>query len=46
LRFLTPETLPLMMSFPPDMSRVPGGVNRASDPVLVQHFLREWGAVH
>jgi spermidine synthase len=28
LRFLTPETLPLMMSFPPDMARVPGGVNR------------------
>ncbi len=46
LRFLTPDTLPLMMSFPPDMARVPGGVNRVSDPVLVQHFLREWGAVH
>jgi spermidine synthase len=46
LRFLTPETLPLMMSFPPDMARVPGGVNRLSDPVLVQHFLREWGGVH
>ncbi len=46
LRFLTPTTLPLMMSFPPDMDRVEGGVNRLSDPVLVQHFLREWGAVH
>ncbi|MBB5203580.1 spermidine synthase [Inhella inkyongensis] len=46
LRFLTPQTLPLMMQFPPDMARVEGGVNRLSDPVLVQHFLREWGAVH
>ncbi len=46
LRFLTPETLPLMMSFPPDMDRVEAGVNRLSDPVLVQHFLREWGEVH
>jgi spermidine synthase len=46
LRFLTPETLPLMLSFPPDMARVPAGVNRLSDPVLVTHFQREWGSVH
>lgn len=46
LRFLTPETLPLMTVFPPDMARVEAGVNRLSDPVLVTHFLREWGAVH
>jgi spermidine synthase len=46
LRFLTPATLPLMMSFPPDMDRVEAGVNRLSDPVLVGHFLREWGGVH
>lgn len=46
LRFLTPESLPLMMQFPPDMDRVPGGVNRLSDPVLVTHFLEEWGKAH
>ena len=46
LRFLTPETLPQMMNFPPDMDRVEGGVNRLSDPVLVHHFLHEWGSVH
>jgi spermidine synthase len=46
LRFLTPETLPLMTVFPPDMARVEAGVNRLSDPLLVTHFLREWGEVH
>ncbi|RVT88487.1 polyamine aminopropyltransferase [Inhella crocodyli] len=46
LRFLNATGLPLMLDFPPDMDRVPGGVNRLSDPVLVEHFQREWGAVH
>ncbi|MBH9554192.1 polyamine aminopropyltransferase [Inhella gelatinilytica] len=46
LRFLTPKSLPQMMQFPPDMDRVPGGINRLSDPVLVTHFLEEWGKAH
>ncbi len=47
LRFLTVDSLPLLMQFPPDMDRPAdgAGVNRLSDPVLVQHFLREWGSV-
>jgi spermidine synthase len=46
LRFVTPRSMPALLDFPPDMDRVPGGVNRLSDPVLVQHFEAEWGLVH
>jgi spermidine synthase len=46
LRFLTPAVMQTALNFPPDMDRVDeAGVNRLSDPVLVQHFLREWGSV-
>jgi len=43
LRFLTPETLRQMFSFPPDMSRVPTEVNRLDNQVLVRYFESEWG---
>lgn len=47
LRFLTPAVMQTALNFPPDMADTPeAGVNRLSDPVLVQHFLREWGDVH
>jgi len=46
LRFLTPEGLPGMLQFPPDMARVPTEVNRLSNQVLVQEFEAEWGKVH
>jgi spermidine synthase len=46
LRFLTPETLPAMFSFPADMARVPTPVNRLSNQVLVHTYEREWGKVH
>ena len=43
LRFLTPEALPLLFAFPPDMARVPAPVNRLSNQVLVTTYEREWG---
>jgi spermidine synthase len=46
LRFMTPQTLPTLLDFPPDMARVPTEVNRLSNQVLVQTFEEEWGQVH
>jgi spermidine synthase len=43
LRFLGPETLPLLFDFPRDMSRVPAEVNRLSNQVLVTTYEQEWG---
>lgn len=45
LKFLTPQTLPTLLSFPPDMARVPAEVNRLSNQVLVQTYEQEWGRV-
>ena len=45
LRFLSAETLPLMMDFPLDMARVPAEVNRLSNQVLVTTYEHEWGQV-
>lgn len=46
LRFLSVEGLPALLSFPPDMSRVPTEVNRLSNQQLVHEFELEWGKVH
>ena len=47
LRFLSLESLPALMSFPPDMARPSGlEVNRLSNQVLVHEFEREWGKLH
>ncbi len=46
LRFLSSEGLPALFHFPPDMARVPTGVNRLSNQVLVHTFEEEWGRVH
>jgi spermidine synthase len=46
LRFLTPEGIPALLHFPPDMARVPAEPNRLSNQVLVQRFEEEWGKVH
>jgi spermidine synthase len=43
LRFLTPEVLSQMFSFPPDMKRRPTEVNRLDNQVLVRYFETEWG---
>ena len=43
LRFLTPQTLPLLFDFPQDMARVPAEVNRLSNQVLVMTYEQEWG---
>jgi spermidine synthase len=43
LRFLTPQTLPLLFDFPADMARVPAEVNRLSNQVLVHTYEVEWG---
>ena len=45
LRFLTPEGLPALLQFPPDMARVPTEPNRLSNQVLVSTFEEEWGKV-
>ena len=45
LRFLTPQTLPLLFDFPKDMARVPTEVNRLSNQVLVTTYEQEWGKV-
>jgi spermidine synthase len=43
LRFLTPEVLRQMFSFPPDMQRQATDVNRLDNQVLVRYFDTEWG---
>ena len=43
LRFLTPEVMPGLLQFPPDMARVPAPANRLSNQVLVTTFESEWG---
>jgi spermidine synthase len=45
LRFLNPHTLPLLFDFPLDMDRLPGGVNRLSNQILVTTYEAEWGRV-
>jgi len=46
LRFLGLEGLPALFQFPPDMARLPTGVNRLSNQLLVYTFEEEWGRVH
>ena len=46
LRFISAQSLPALLDFPPDMARVPTEVNRLSNQVLVQEFEAEWGQVH
>jgi len=46
LRFLSVDGLPALLTFPPDMARVPVEVNRLSNQILVHEFEREWGKVH
>ena len=46
LRFLTPEGMPAMLQFPPDMARVPAEPNRLSNQGLVHTFEEEWGRAH
>ena len=43
LKFLSPETLPLLFDFPLDMARVPAEVNRLSNQSLVTTYEQEWG---
>ncbi len=43
LRFLDGASLPLMFNFPPDMARLPTGVNRLSNQILVHSYEEEWG---
>ena len=45
LRFLNLQTLPLLFDFPVDMARVPAGVNRLSNQILVTTYEAEWGKV-
>jgi spermidine synthase len=46
LRFLSLDGLDPLFHFAPDMTRLPTGVNRLSNQVLVHTFEEEWGRVH
>ena len=46
LRFLSLAGLGPLFHFAPDMARLPTGVNRLSNQVLVHTFEEEWGRVH
>lgn len=45
LKFLTVPSMPQLFEFPLDMARVPSGVNRLSNQVLVNTYEQEWGKV-
>ena len=45
LKFLNLQTLPLLLDFPQDMSRLPAEVNRLSNQVLGTTYEQEWGRV-
>ncbi len=45
LKFLNLPSLPQLFEFPQDMARVPAGVNRLSNQVLVNTYEQEWGKV-
>lgn len=42
LRYLTPETLPGLFAFSPDLARVPVEVNRLDNQIIVQYYDRAW----
>jgi spermidine synthase len=45
LQFLNAANVPTLFDFPLDMARVPAGVNRLSNQLLVGTFEQEWGKV-
>ena len=45
LKYLTPDQLPSLFEFPPDMNRVPTEPNRLNNQVLVRYFEQEWRKV-
>ncbi|MSQ72699.1 MAG: polyamine aminopropyltransferase [Betaproteobacteria bacterium] len=45
LRFLTPEVLPGLFVFSPDMARVPVEPNRLDTQILTQYYERGWRSV-
>jgi spermidine synthase len=42
LRFISPETLPALFHFPPDMAPLETEVNRLNNQALVRYFEAEW----
>ena len=42
LAFLSPQTLPLLFTFPRDMEPLPAEVNRLNNQVLVHYYEAEW----
>jgi len=42
LRFVEPDSVAAMLSFPADMSRVPADINRLTNQALVRYFDAEW----
>ncbi len=45
LQFLTPESIPQLFIFPPDMSKLSTEINRLSNQVLVNTYEQEWGKI-
>jgi spermidine synthase len=44
LKFVNPEIAEQMFTFPADIARVPVGVNRLNNQLLVRTFEEEWSA--
>ncbi|MGA2810497.1 MAG: polyamine aminopropyltransferase [Candidatus Acidiferrum sp.] len=42
LKFLSPEGIPLLFDFPPDMARLPMPANRLNTQVLVRTYEKDW----
>ena len=45
LRFVTPDLLPTLLQFPPDMSPVAAEINRLNNQILVRYYENEWRQV-
>jgi spermidine synthase len=42
LRFLSPDGIPLLFQFPPDMARIPMPANELNTQVLVRTYENDW----
>lgn len=45
LRFVTPDLLPTLLQFPPDMGPVAAEINRLNNQILVRYYENEWRQV-
>ncbi|RTQ46492.1 polyamine aminopropyltransferase [Hymenobacter gummosus] len=43
LRYVTPQSIRQMLTFPPDMAELPTDVNQLNNQALVRYFEEDWG---